>query len=197
MKITIDGKNFEVSAEKANELREMLGVKQRTLGEVAVGDTFFIGDMEFIKFADNYGKVIAVMKGSAFDSEFNGAKNNNFNGSKIHKRLEKEILPKIEKVVGKENVLEFDTDLTTLDGLKIYGTMHSKISLPTFDFYRENREIFDKYKLDQWWWTCTANSEDMIVTCVSPRGSVSDYNGGWDFLAVRPFLIFLSNIFVS
>lgn len=196
MKITIDGKDFEVSAEKANELREMLGVKQRTLGEVAVGDTFFVGDMEFIKFADNDGKVIAVMKDSAFDSEFNGTKNNNFNGSKIHKRLEKEILPKIEEVVGKENVLEFETDLTTLDGLKIYGTMRSKIALPTFDFYRENREIFDKYKLDKWWWLCTANSEDTLVTCVSPLGVISD--GGYDYdYGVRPFCIFLSNIFVS
>lgn len=197
MKITIDGKEFEVSEAKANELMEMLGVKQRRLAEVPVGETFFIGDMEFIKFRDDGGKVAVVMKDSAFNSKFNETNNNNFKGSIIHKRLEKEILPKIEKIVGKENLLEFETDLLTLDGLKIYGTMRSKIALPTFDFYRENREIFDEYKLNKWWWLATANSEDTYVTCVSPDGLIHDSNSRYVNNGVRPFIIFLSDIFVS
>lgn len=197
MKITIDGRDFEVSEAKANELKEMLGVKQRTLAEIPIGDTFFIGDMEFIKFAENDGRVTAVMKNSVFKSAFNDTDNNNFNGSKIHKRLEKEILPKIEKIVGAENVLEFETDLFTIDGLKIHGTMRSKISLPTFDFYRANRKIFDKHKLDEWWWLATANDEDTYVTCVSPHGRISDFNCSYDDRGVRPFLIFLSDISVS
>ena len=197
MKITIDGKEFEVSEAKANELRKMLGEKQRRLAEVPVGETFFIGDMEFIKFRDDGGKVVTVMKDSAFNSEFNDTRSNNFKDSKIHKRLEKEILPKIEKIVGKENMIEFETDLLTLDGLKIHGAMRSKISLPTFDFYRENREIFDKYNLGKWW-LATANSEDTYVTCVSPVGNVF-FNciSSYRYIGVRPFIIFLSDIFVS
>lgn len=35
MKITIDGVEIEVTEEKAKELRELLGVKQKTLSEVA------------------------------------------------------------------------------------------------------------------------------------------------------------------
>lgn len=195
MKITIEGKEFDVSTEKANAVKEMLGITPRQLAEVRVGETYFIGDMEFIKFPNLNGGSVAIMKDIAFESEFNATKDNNFANSTVFKRLKKEILPKIEEMVGKENVLEFETDLFTLDGLDIYGKMRSKISLPTFDYHRANRPIFDKFKLDVWWWLATANSNNWI-TCVSPSGFISDLNynshGG-----VRPFLIFDPNIFVS
>ena len=197
MKITIDGKEFEVSTEKANELREMLGMKQRKLADVAVGDTYFIGDMEFIKFPDMNGGSVAVMRNSAFESKFNDTNDNNFAKSSLLKRLKKEILPNIEAVVGKENVIEFETDLFTLDGLDIHGTMTSKISLPTFDFYRKNRAIFENHKLDDWWWLATANNADTYATCVSPLGNVHGNFSFYFLNCVRPFLIFDSNIFVS
>ena len=196
MKITIDGKDFEVSAEKASEVREMLGITHRKLADVAVGDTYFIGDMEFIKFPDANGGSVAVMKNSVFDSEFNDTRGNNFAKSTLFKRLKKEILPKVKEIVGAENVLEFETDLLTLDGLDIYGTMRSKISLPTIDFYRNNRRVFEKYVLGNWWWLVTANSEDTWATCVSPLGYISNYSFNVGF-AVRPFFIFDSNILVS
>jgi hypothetical protein len=75
--------------------------------------------------------------------------------------------------------------------------MTSKISLPTFDFYRENREVFDKHHLEKWWWLATPNGENYLVTCVAPSGFVYDYDSdGIDF-GVRPVLIFSSSIFVS
>ena len=79
--------------------------------------------------------------------------------------------------------------------------MISKVSLPTFDFYRNNRATFAKYKLDDWWWLATpyTTSEyinNWWVSCVSPRGGfngdVCSYGIG-----VRPFCILNSNIFVS
>ena len=195
MKITIDGREIEVTEEKAKEMREILGIKPKTLAEVAVGDTFRIGEFEFIKFADNNGQTTAVMRESIFDSNF-GDNTNNFAKSALYKRLVKEVLPKIERIVGAENIIEFETDLFTADGLDIYGKMKSKISLPTFDFYRANRTIFDKYPIKDWWWTSTANGNEYYVFCVSPLGTVSSRGYDFDF-GVRPFLIFDSNIFVS
>ena len=133
-----------------------------------------------------------------FDSTY--GQNNNFSESKILERLNKEFLPEIEKEIGSENILEFETDLTSLDGLKTYGTMKSKIGIPTFDFYRNNVEIFDIHKLDKWWWLATAYStakhdEENWVKAVSPRGNIYFnfyFSGG-----VRPFCILKSNIFVS
>ena len=113
-----------------------------------------------------------------------------------------DIFSEITEILGAENVLEFETDLTSLDGSKKHGVMHSKISLPTFDFYRENRAIFEKYKLDMWWWLATPwetseYTDDDWIACVSPRGYVSCGLCNFSFRGVRPFLIFSSSIFES
>lgn len=163
------------------------------------GETFKIGDMEFIKFPSKDGQTPVMMKNIAFFSTF--GKNNNLKESKILGRMEKDILPKIIAEIGDENVCSFETDLTTLDGLKPYGTLESKISLPTLDFYRANVEIFDKHKVDRWFWLATPESAkphtnaDWILS-VSPSGSI--YIGNYDLdNGVRPFLIFNSSIFGS
>ena len=128
---------------------------------------------------------------------------NNFTTSKIFKKLQTEFLPKIIEAVGEENVCEFETDLTTLDGLKPYPVLKSKISLPTLDFYRNNVEIFDKFKADSWWWLATPESSDAHsnsnwILCVSPFGNIFYCNGCCnDGIGVRPFLIFKSSIFES
>ena len=173
----------------------------RKLSEVKIANTFKVADIEWIKFAEKDGKVIAVAKDILFRSEFGS--NNNYADKKciVRKRLENEILPKIENEIGAENLMEFETDLISLDGDKQYGKYKSKISLPTFDFYRENVEIFDKHKVDKWWWLSTSFStnkhlDDYWTSCVSPWGYVSsnDFN---DSCGVRPILIFVSYISVT
>ena len=195
MKITIEGREIELTEEKAQELRELLGIHPKALAEVAVGDTFRIAEYEFIKFADSNGQTTAVMKDFVFKGAFD-SKTNNFAKSSIYKRLVKEVLPEIEKIVGAENIIEFETDLFTADGLDIYGKMKSRISLPTFDFYRANRAIFEKYPVKDWWWLSTANGGESFVFCVSPLGSMYSVIYG-NVIGVRPFLIFDSYIFVS
>lgn len=167
---------------------------------VKPGETFKIGEMEFIRFADTPAGTPVILKDIAFHSRFGD--NNDFRSSDILKRLQEEILPRIIEDVGDENVIEFETDLTTLDGLKNYGTMRSRISLPTFDFYRANAEVFGKYKPDQWWWTATPDSDkpndDIYWTvCVSPAGYISYGDYYDDYIGVRPFLILKSSIFGS
>ena len=124
---------------------------------------------------------------------------NDFSKSSLLKYLKENILPKIEAAVGAENVLEFETDLCSLDGHRKYGVMKSKIGLPTFDFYRENREAFDKHHLNDWWWLSTPNGEKYYVVSVAPSGVVSycDSFGRYINIGVRPFLLFSSSIFVS
>ena len=171
----------------------------RKLTEIVNGKTFKIGDVEFIKFAEENGEVTAVAKEIAFRSEF--GKNNNLKESSLLQKLNEEFLPKIASVVGEENILTHKVDLTSLDGLKTYGDMTSKISIPTFDFYRENVKIFDEYKLDTWWWLATPDTTPEHYnanwfSCVSPGGGIYDINYD-DFIGVRPFLKFVSSISVS
>ena len=170
----------------------------KTLAEIKIGQTFKIADIEFIKFADESGHTIAVAKDSAFDSQFGD--NNNFSESRVKSRLESEILPKITEAVGAENIVEHEVDLLSLDGDDKWGKAKCKISIPTFDFYRHNVKIFDKYPMADWWrlatpYTTTKHYNDYWVLCVSPRGSIC-YRNYNDVYGVRPFMIFVSSISV-
>ena len=168
--------------------------------EIINEELFKIGEYEFIKFVDDKGNIIGVLKDSLGDMRFGDS--NDFSKSDILAKLNKEFLPEIEKIVGSENVIEFETDLTSLDGSKKRGTMKSKVSLPTFDFYRNNRATFAKYNLDDWWWLATPHTtseyaNDWWISCVSPRGGINYYFYGTDRIGVRPFLTFVSSIFDS
>lgn len=163
------------------------------------GETFTVGGVEFIKFPEVNGKVPVVMKDIAFHSTFGD--NNDFRSSNVLQRLREEFLPKIINAIGEENVCAFEMDMTTLDGLKTYENLETRIGIPTFDFYRANVSIFDKYNPDRRWWLATPESanphdEPEWIVCVAPSGNL-DY-GSFDCdLGVRPFLFFNSSIFES
>ena len=168
------------------------------LSEIKIGNTFKVAGIEFIKFTDENGVCAVVSKDILFNSEF--GKNNNFAESIILSKLKTDVLSKLEAEVGAENIKEFKLNLTSLDGLDTYGEIKTRIGLPTFDFYRNNVRVFDKYKINDWWWTATPDTTEehynnYWVTSVSPRG-VYDYDGNGD-IGVRPFLYFVSSISVS
>ncbi len=165
------------------------------------GETFTAGGFEFIKFPNVNGTTPVVIKDIAFRSSY--GENNDLTKSRILKKMQKEILPAIIEAIGEENVLAFKTDLTTLDGLKPYQDLESRISLPTFDFYRANVEIFDKHNPNAWWWLATPesakpHSDPAWIVCVAPSGDIL-YGIFYNFgsCGVRPFLIFNSAIFGS
>lgn len=170
------------------------------LNDVKTAKTFKIAGIEFIKFLQEDNRVAAVTKDIQFFSTF--GKNNNLSKSDVLKKLQTEMLPKIEAAVGAENVLEFETDLLSLDGSRAYGVMKSKVSLPVLDFYRENRKIFDMYKVNGRFFLATPDStseygmEDFVL-CVSPSGNICYYGRYYDYYGVRPFYIFNSSISVS
>lgn len=161
------------------------------------GETFRLAGIEFIKFPAVNGKTPVMARDCLFASRFGD--NNDFRHSDVLKKLEKDVLPEIIAAIGEENVCTFETDLTTLDGLKPYGVLESKVSLPTLDFYRANVELFDKYKVDEWFWLATPESArphyNAKILCVSPSGYfISDVSCYYDF-GVRPFFYFESSIF--
>lgn len=166
---------------------------------VADKATFTVAGIEFIKFPESNGKVPVVARDILFNSRFGD--NNDFTNSDIREKLNK-LLEKIKSEVVAENICSFETDLTALDGLKPYPTLKSEISIPTFDFVRQNVEVFDMYPVDGYWWTATPDSalphaNPHLVTCVSPRGRVSYNYSRFNGIGVRPFLIFESTLFVS
>lgn len=164
------------------------------------GDTFPCAGIEFIKFPSVDGMTPVVSKNVLFRSRFGD--NNDLRASDVLRRLKEEFLPKICGAIGEENVCTFKTDLTAWDGLKPYGVMEEKISLPTMDFYRNNVEIFDKHPAGSWWWLATPDtarphgSPDWIL-CVSPSGSIGSGVYVFGGCGVRPILYLNSSIFES
>ena len=194
--LMIDGQKISFTDEQVDKIKSICGVGRVKLSDISEGETFRIGDFEFIKFPEVSGRVPVVAKKLIAEMKF--GENNNMNESCELKTTLAEFIEKIVADVGSANVLDFETDLLALDGTDDYGSMGSKASLPTLDFYRANKKIFDKHKLDKWWWLATPDSTtNSLVLCVAPSGSV--YYGGYcrnDF-GVRPFCILKSDIFVS
>lgn len=171
----------------------------RKLAEIANGELFEVAGIKFIKFSEENGRVVAVAKDIAFASRFGD--NNNFATSDIKKRLEAEILPKLESAVGSENIVAHEVDLLSLDGSDKWGKIECKISIPTFDFYRANVKIFDKYNPRKWYWLATPDStsehgSDYWVRCVGLSGFIDHNVSFCDNFVVRPFINFVSSISV-
>ena len=179
---------------------EAIGNKKVLFPNVEDGGVFKIGNTEYIKFPDADGKTPVVARDILFASDF--GENNDTRNSNIIKKLQEEYLPKVIDAVGNENVCEFATDLTTMDGLHPYEDMVSRVNLVTLDFYRKHAEIFDKYPVNEWWWLATPesampHSKPWYTLCVSPSGRIvcyDDYDCG---RGVRPFYILNSSIFGS
>lgn len=177
---------------------------KRTLAEIGIGESLKIAGIEFIKMRERDGIAEIYARKAAFNSTFGD--NNNYSESRVKDRLEREILPLIEAEVGFENIIEQEVDLRSLTGSRAYGLHKCKISIPTFDYIRDNyKMIYDdakKTSYREWGWTATPNStseygETDWVVCVSPLGNINFNVSFYCNYGVRPFLILKSSIFVS
>lgn len=155
--------------------------------------TFTVAGIEFVKFHSEGDRTPVMVKDILFRSKFGS--NNDLRNSTVLQKMETDVLPKIIEAIGEENVLTFKTDLMTEDGLKPYGIMESKISLPTLDFYRANVENFDKHKVDGWFWLATPESaqphcDPYWILCVAPSGHISRDNSLQRRLRCPPVFVF-------
>lgn len=168
---------------------------QKRLSEIADGDTFTVADMQWIKFIELGGWVVAITQKpwmrAVFDNE-----TNDFSKSALYADLKTKLLPILEAAVGAENMRVFITDLLAEDGTYRDRYMESKISLPTLDFYRNHRPTFDKYGLVSKFWLATAASED-TAHLMTPGPEYMMLASSFDSNYVHPLCIFNSNIFVS
>ena len=198
--IVINGKKVDLTKEQAEKLRKSICVPEMKLADVVVGDVVKVGRFEFIVLEHREDGTALILKDMLRDNEEFGDNDNNYAGSNVEK-ICNEFADKIAGLVGAENVLMHDVDLTSDDGLKDYGMIKCRASLLTADMYRKFVDVLDKYKLSDWWWLATpystARHENASwIKCVSPAGGILNgfYN---DQGGVRPFCILKSNIFVS
>lgn len=165
------------------------------------GTTVKLGKFEFIilEQGDKCTKLLLenLWKTAKFDDH-----NNNFGKSKIFSDLNKNFYKELSAIVGKENIIKHNVDLTSDDGRKDYGIVNCNISLLTCDMYREFVEIIDKYRITtEWWWLATpcstaSNGYGYTIRCASNVGTLNSDSFRYD-KGVRPFCILKSNILVS
>ena len=195
--ICINGKKTELTKEQLKQL----GIIAETCYLSEDGKIAHIGEYEFIviKSDEKLGTTELLLKDKLGEDMAFGS-NNDFRTSNVKKFLD-DFAEEISGIIGEDNLVEHIVDLTADDGLKCYGTIKAKMSLFTAQMVRENVEILDEFKLDEWWWTCTPYStpkheNSSWIKCVSPHGNVNDFNY-CDDIGVRPFCIVKSSIFVS
>lgn len=166
---------------------------------IKIGETKEIAGEEFIILDVLENGVICLSKDFAYTDTMFDSNSNNYANSSIRKTLNTEYLKKIADVVGEENIVECEIDLTSDDGLDDYGKVTDKVGLLTADMYRKYNRIIEKYPVDDWWWLSTPWSTPhrgytLSVRCVNNNGALYNYfcdnsNG------VRPFCIFDPSIF--
>ncbi len=197
--IKLNGKKIELNDTQVEEIKRSFGLCAKTLSEIPEGGMFNIGDHVFavLEHLDGY---TVVIKKDQYGSDINFGSNNNYDGSEADK-LCNEFGNEIAKIIGAENMLEFELDLTANDGMKCYGSVKRKMALRTADMQRKYAYIFDK--LPKFWeWLATAYStpkhEDSTgVECVSPHGGIGFDDCIYFNFGVRPFCILKSDLFVS
>ncbi len=198
--ISINGQKVGLTQEQVEQIRESFGVPMMKLAEAAPGEVVKVGSHEFVVLEHREEGTALIRKELLRESEEFGDSDNNYAGSNVEE-ICNEFADELADIVGTENVLLHDVDLTSDDGLKDYGIIKRRVSLLTADMYRKFVEILDEHKLGAWWWLATPHStakheNASWVKCVSPSGRINygDFSGG---IGVRPFCILNSNIFVS
>lgn len=103
---------------------------------------------------------------------FDDNNNNDWKESSLRKYLNGEYLQKFTDV----NLVSWQQDLTTDDGLEDYGSSEDKIFLLTAEQYRKYRKNM-RGIMEDWWWLITADSTtNHYVRYVNTDGSLySDY----------------------
>lgn len=174
-------------------------LKQK-LKNLKKGDTFVIAGLVW-KIIDVTEKGYMCLAEKLEDRMMFDRNSNNWKTSSLRKYLNEELFKKIADEIGEENIIPFERNLLSLDGQSEYGTCEDKVSLLTFDEYRQNRAMIPNTN-DYWWWLITSdstpcNDDDCCVRVVSPSGYVHGSGNCRDGYGVRPFCIFSSSIFES
>ena len=116
------------------------------------GTHFNFKGFEWIALDNNVdGGALAIMTSAWNDKEyiFDDDGCNNYANSSLRKKLRNELLP----ILGEDNLIPHEVDLTADNGDDRYGTVTDKVFILSCDEYRKYRKHVPL--LSTWMWTCT------------------------------------------
>lgn len=185
------------------ENMEVISMNEKMeLKQLKAGEVFKIGENDFIVLEQLGDSTAVISKYLMAENVIFDRSTRNYNESSLKKLIDDEILKEIESVVGEDNVVEHEVDLTSVDMQNEFGTCICKVRPITFDEARKYNDLLVNRDLPDWYWTCTPWSTNergwnWSVAVVCPSGCI--YYGDFfvHYYGVRPFCILKSNIFVS
>lgn len=196
-------RELELARELVRKLEEAEKDNKVQLSELQPGETFKIGEHDFIVLEQNgcSGTTNVISKGFMSEDIVFDDDTKDYNNSNLKKIIEENIQPAIEAGVGVGNIIEQVVSLTSVDMQGEFKPCYCKVRPITFDEARKYNNLLVNKDLDDWWWTCTPwstkrNGYKSSVVVVSLVGNFSNY-GCNGFIGVRPFCIFSSSIFES
>lgn len=199
----MSSKTLEMARKLVKRLEEEEKKSKVKLCELHPGDTFKIGDHDFIVLDQNeYAETTAVIsKGFMKEDIVFDDDTRDYRKSNLRKVIEGDIQPIIEAEVGEENIVECSVDLTSVDMQKEFSGFKCKVRPITFDEARQHNDLLINNELNDWWWTCTPWSTaergwGYLIAVVASSGFIRGRGCG-SGRGVRPFCILKSNIFVS
>ena len=194
--------------EAARALVKMLEEREQSnkvkLESLKAGETFCIGENDYIVLEQHEGKTKAISKDFIAKHKKFADDTADYETSELRKYTEAEIQPTIEEEVGAENLVEHTVSLTTVDGQDDYGELTCKVRPLTFDEARQYNNLIvssDDDSRIEGYWTCTAwsvprrSGEDRgdFVASVTYNGMIGESNS-WDCYDVRLVCILKSDI---
>lgn len=167
--------------------------------EAEVGSFIKYAGIEWVVLNRTASKVMVLAKHRLFNRAFDTNESNNWSKSSLRKELnnfnEQGFQRGFEHTenINKNDLVEFERDLTTDDGMTDYGKCKDYISLISCEEYRKFRKLIPN--ADDWWWTLTGDSlvYSHYVRGVDSSGALDDgsaYNGNY---GVRPLCILKSD----
>lgn len=154
------------------------------------------GDEWIFLYREENGNAGILSKKSVKEMKFGN--DNNYNGSNVDKYLCDTYLSEVERKFGKENIVEHEVNLLSLDGEDDYGVIKRKVSIPTLDVYRHNKKVIKKY-IDKWFWLATSDNTSSGCGSGGVRYVDDDGRVGYSWYdlvgSVRPFLILKDSVF--
>lgn len=190
--------------EKALEILKSEEKKEKEkviLGSLKPGETFMIGEHEFIVLEQNYETTNVISKNlMAQNVRFDGD-TRDYNKSSLKKYIDEKIKPIILENVGAGNLVEHSVPLTSVDNQNEFNDCICEVRPITFDEAREYNDLLVNEDLPDYYWTLTPWSTaergcKYFIVVVSPSGHIN-YVNCYINDGMRPFCILKSNIFVS
>lgn len=206
MQITIDSANIKIENGKVTidlnpeQLAALTCSNKVELSTLKPGNEFKLGDEVFIVMEHTDKGTRVISKEFAY-KEVKFGDNSNWNTSPIRRMLNNEYFEKVAAIIGENNIISMDRDLTSLDGLDDYGTCTDKVSLLTAMEYAKYHKILGlKSNYPDWWWLITPASTPsnnyVRFVCYVYSGGVLDWSACVYACGVRPFLNLESSISV-